>query len=151
MRSPAEAIIACDFVVVDLLDRSKAHVPAVNEHATRRVRVLGATFHPTFDALFTTAGIDVIRTGVRAPRQKAIMERWFRSRTTGAVLAMLNAARLDEESVVAQRWRAQHYDRRAREGAASPQAMLAARSPGTATPAPAHGLGTALGSAHEQR
>ena len=28
---------------------------------------------------FTAAGIDVIRTGVRAPRQNAIMERWFRS------------------------------------------------------------------------
>jgi len=90
---------------------SKAYVLAVIEHATRRVRVLGATFHPTagwvaqkarnllmdledagarvkylvhdrdasFDAVFTAAGIDVIRTGVRAPRQNSIMERWFRS------------------------------------------------------------------------
>lgn len=113
LRSQAEAIIACDFVVVDLLDGSKAYVLAVIEHATRRVRVLGATFHPTagwitrqarnvlrelddvgtrvkylihdrdpsfgrtFDAVFTAAGIDVIRTGVRAPRHNAIMERWF--------------------------------------------------------------------------
>ena len=29
--------------------------------------------------MFTAAGIDVIRTGVRAPRQNAVMERWFRS------------------------------------------------------------------------
>ncbi|WP_344654885.1 integrase core domain-containing protein [Catenulispora subtropica] len=115
LRSQAEAIIACDFVVVDLLDGSKAYVLAVTEHAARRVRVLGATFHPTadwvtqqarnvlmdlddagarakylihdrdasfgaaFDAVFTAAGIDVIRTGIRAPRQNAIMERWFRS------------------------------------------------------------------------
>jgi transposase InsO family protein len=115
LRSQAEAIIACDFVVVDLLDGSKAYVLAVIEHATRRVRVLGATFHPTadwvvqqarnllmdledtgagvkylvhdrdasfgaaFDAVFTAAGTDVIRTGVRAPRQNSIMERWFRS------------------------------------------------------------------------
>jgi putative transposase len=49
LRSQAEAIIACDFVVVDLLDGSKAYVLAVIEHATRRVRVLGATFHPTAD------------------------------------------------------------------------------------------------------
>jgi len=115
LSSQAEAIIACDFVVVDLLDGSKAYVLAVIEHATRRVRVLGATFHPTanwvtqqahnvlmdlneagarvkylihdrdtsfgaaFDAVITAAGIDAIRTGVRAPRQNAIMERWFRS------------------------------------------------------------------------
>src|SRR5512139_2985993 len=115
LRSQAEAIIACDFVVIDLLDGSKAYVLAVIEHATRRVRVLGATFHPTadwvvqqarnllmdledagagvkylvhdrdasfgtsFDAVFTAAGIDVVRTGVRAPRQNSIMERWFRS------------------------------------------------------------------------
>jgi putative transposase len=102
-------------VVVDLIDGSKAYVLAVIEHATRRVRVLGATLHPTsdwvvqqarnvvmdledtglrakfllhdrdasfaaaFDAVFTTAGIEVIRTGIRAPRQNSIMERWFRS------------------------------------------------------------------------
>ena len=43
----AEAILACDFVVIDLLDGSKAYVLAVIEHATRHVRVLGATLHPT--------------------------------------------------------------------------------------------------------
>ena len=37
LRSQAEAIIACDFVVVDLLDGSKAYVLTVIEHATRRV------------------------------------------------------------------------------------------------------------------
>lgn len=49
LRSQAAAILACDFVVVDLLNGSKAYVLAVVEHATRRVRVLGATFHPTAD------------------------------------------------------------------------------------------------------
>ncbi|GAA1961838.1 hypothetical protein GCM10009838_18150 [Catenulispora subtropica] len=47
LRSQASAILATDFVVVDLLNGSKAYVLAVIEHATRRVRVLGATFHPT--------------------------------------------------------------------------------------------------------
>lgn len=45
LRSQPEVILACDFVVVDLFDGSKAYVPTVIEHATRRVRVLGATFH----------------------------------------------------------------------------------------------------------
>ena len=115
LRSQAGAIIATDFVVIDLLDGSKAYVLAVIEHATRRVRVLGATFHPqaewvvqqarnllmdlddagakvkflihdrdasfgaAFDTVFTAVGIEVIRTGIRSPRQNSIMERWFRS------------------------------------------------------------------------
>jgi putative transposase len=47
LRSRAEAILATDFVVIDLLDGTRAYVLAVIEHATRRVRVLGVTLHPT--------------------------------------------------------------------------------------------------------
>ena len=43
----AEAILACDFFTADLLDGSQAYVQAVIEHATRRVRILGVTLHPT--------------------------------------------------------------------------------------------------------
>ena len=45
--SQAEAILACDFFMVDLLDGTQAHVLAVIEHATRRIRILGVTLHPT--------------------------------------------------------------------------------------------------------
>jgi putative transposase len=47
LRSQAEAILACDFFKVDLLDGTQAHVLAVIEHATRRIRILGVTQHPT--------------------------------------------------------------------------------------------------------
>jgi putative transposase len=47
LRSQAEAILACDFFTAGLLDGTQAHVLAVIEHATRRVRVLGVTLHPT--------------------------------------------------------------------------------------------------------
>ena len=47
LRSQAEAILACDFFTVDLLDGSQAYVLAVIEHATRRIRILGVTPHPT--------------------------------------------------------------------------------------------------------
>ena len=47
LRSQAEVILACDFFTVDLLDGTHAYVLAVIEHATRRVRILGVTFHPT--------------------------------------------------------------------------------------------------------
>jgi transposase InsO family protein len=49
LRSQAEAIIACDFFTVDLLDGTKAYVLAVIEHATRRIHILGATTHPTHE------------------------------------------------------------------------------------------------------
>jgi putative transposase len=47
LRSHAEAILACDFFTVDLLDGTQAYVLAVIEHATRRMRILGITPHPT--------------------------------------------------------------------------------------------------------
>ena len=47
LRSQAEAILACDFLTVDLLDGTQAYVLAVIEHATRRIRILGLTVHPT--------------------------------------------------------------------------------------------------------
>jgi putative transposase len=47
LRSQAEAILACDFFTVGLLDGTQAYVLAVIEHATRRVRILGVTLHPT--------------------------------------------------------------------------------------------------------
>ena len=49
LRSQAKAILACDFFAADLLDGTQAYVLAVIEHATRRVRVLGVTLHPTGD------------------------------------------------------------------------------------------------------
>ncbi len=49
LRSQAEAILACDFFTADLLDSTQAYVLAVIEHASRRVRILGVTLHPTGD------------------------------------------------------------------------------------------------------
>ena len=49
LRSQADAILACDFFTVDLLNGTQAYVLAVIEHATRRIRILGVTLHPTGD------------------------------------------------------------------------------------------------------
>jgi hypothetical protein len=46
LRSQAEAILAADFFEVVTLTGQRLHVLAVIEHATGRVRVLGATAHP---------------------------------------------------------------------------------------------------------
>ena len=47
LRSQADAILACDFFTTDLLDGTRAYVWAVIEHASRRIRILGVTLHPT--------------------------------------------------------------------------------------------------------
>jgi putative transposase len=47
LRSQADAILAADFFTVDLLDGTTAYVLTMIEHATRRIRILGATAHPT--------------------------------------------------------------------------------------------------------
>jgi putative transposase len=47
LRSQADTILACDFFTADLLDGTQAYVLAVIEHATRCIRILGVTVHPT--------------------------------------------------------------------------------------------------------
>ena len=47
LRSQAEALLACDFIETVTLTGQRQHILAVIEHATRRVRVLGTTAHPT--------------------------------------------------------------------------------------------------------
>jgi putative transposase len=47
LRSQAEALLACDFFETVTLSGAWMHVLAVIEHASRRIRILGATAHPT--------------------------------------------------------------------------------------------------------
>ncbi|MEU5031697.1 helix-turn-helix domain-containing protein [Streptomyces milbemycinicus] len=46
LRSQADALLACDFFETVTLSGARMYVLAVIEHASRRIRVLGATAHP---------------------------------------------------------------------------------------------------------
>lgn len=47
LRSQADTILACDFIETITLTGRRQYILAVIEHATRRIRILGTTAHPT--------------------------------------------------------------------------------------------------------
>jgi hypothetical protein len=47
LRSQADALLACDFFETVTLTGARLYVLAIVEHASRRIRVLGATPHPS--------------------------------------------------------------------------------------------------------
>jgi putative transposase len=112
LRSQAEAILACDFFTVDLLDGTQAYVLAVIEHATRRIRILGVTLHPTGEWTTQQARNLLMDLGEQADRVK-FMIRDRGSNYTAAFDAILADAgirtvlcnvRTPRMNAIAERW-----------------------------------------------
>ena len=82
------AVLACDFFTVDLLDGTEAYVLAVIEHATRRIRILGVTLHPTGEWTTQQARNLLMNLGEQTHRVK-FMIRDRGSNFTGAFDAVL--------------------------------------------------------------
>jgi putative transposase len=112
LRSQAEAILACDFFTADLLDGTQAYVLAVIEHATRRIRILGVTIHPTGEWTTQQARNLMMDLGEQADRVKFMIRDRGSNFTTAfdAVLAdagirtVLCNVRTPRMNAIAERW-----------------------------------------------
>ncbi len=112
LRSQADAILASDFFTVDLLDGTQAYVLAVIEHATRRIRVLGVTPHPTGERTTQQARNLIMELGDQADRVKFMIRDRGSNFTTAfeAVLAdagiqtVLCNVRTPGMNAIAERW-----------------------------------------------
>ena len=112
LRSQAEAILACDFFTAGLLDGTQAHVLAVTGHATRRIRILGVTLHPTGQWATQQARNLLMDLGGQAERMKFVIRDRGSSFTAafGAVLAdarirtVLCNVRTPRMNAIAERW-----------------------------------------------
>jgi putative transposase len=112
LRSPAGAILASDFVTVDLPGGTQACVLAVIEHATRRIRILGATPHPTGERTTQQARNLLMDLGEQADRVKFMIRDRGPDFTaaSGAVLADAGIrtvrcnVRTPRMNAIAERW-----------------------------------------------
>jgi transposase InsO family protein len=112
LRSQAEAILACDFFTVDLLDGTQAYVLAVIEHATRHIRILGVTLHPTGERTTQQARNLIMDLGEQAHQIKfmihdrgSIYTAAFEAVLTDAgIRTVLCSVRAPRMNAIAERW-----------------------------------------------
>ena len=112
LRSQAEAILACDFFSVDLLDGTQAHVLTVIGHATRRIRILGVTLHPTGEWTTQQARNLIMDLGEQAERMKFMIRDRGSNFTTAFDVVLADAGirtvlcnvRTPRMNAIAERW-----------------------------------------------
>ncbi|MBB4787071.1 hypothetical protein BJY27_008032 [Streptomyces rapamycinicus] len=66
LTSQAEAIIACDFLHIDLVDLRRVYALVFIEHDTRRLHIAGVTAHPTAQWTAQQARNLALESGVRS-------------------------------------------------------------------------------------
>jgi putative transposase len=112
MRSQVDALLACDFLETVTLTGARLYVLAVIEHRTRRIRVLGATAHPTA-AWVTQAAknlvMDLEDAGCRArwlirDRDGKYPERFDTVLADAGIKIVLTGVRMPRMHAIMERW-----------------------------------------------
>jgi putative transposase len=112
LRGQADALLACDLFETRTLTGARLYVFAVIEHATRRIRILGATAHPTAQwvvQLGRNLAMDLEDAGSKARFLIRDRDSKFTA-ASGAVLAdagleiVLSGIRMPRMNSVIERW-----------------------------------------------
>ncbi|GAA3810338.1 hypothetical protein GCM10022206_56160 [Streptomyces chiangmaiensis] len=112
LRSQAEALLACDFFETVTLTGARLYVFAVIEHASRRVRVLGATAHPSAAWVVQAAKnlvMDLEDTGCRArfmirDRDGKFSELFDTILKDAAIEVVLSGVQMPRMNSIMERW-----------------------------------------------
>ncbi|WP_344867145.1 hypothetical protein, partial [Planomonospora alba] len=112
LRAQADALLACDVIETVTLTGRRQYVLAVIEHASRRVRVLGTTAHPTASWVVQAMKnlvMDLEETGCRARylirdrdgKFPALMDEIL---TEAGIRTVLTGVRVSRMNAVMERW-----------------------------------------------
>ncbi|MDL4821115.1 integrase core domain-containing protein [Actinomadura opuntiae] len=112
LRSQAKALLACDFLETATLTGARMYVLAVIEHRTRRVRILGATAHPTASWVTQAARnlvMDLEDAGCRArfvirDRDGKFPEEFDAVLAEAGIRVLLTGVRMPRMNAVMERW-----------------------------------------------
>ena len=112
LSSQAEALLACDFFETVTLSGTRVFVLAVIEHHTRRIRVLGATTHPTTSWVAQAARnlvMDLQDAGCRArflirDRDGKFPELFDAVLADGGIEVVLSGVRMPRMNSIMERW-----------------------------------------------
>jgi putative transposase len=112
LHSQADALLACDFLETVTLTGARMSVRAVIEHASRRIRILGATAHPTASWVVQAAKnlvMDLDDAGCRArylirDRDSKFPELFDAILADAGITIVLSGVRLPRMNSIAERW-----------------------------------------------
>jgi len=110
LRSQADALLACDFLETVTLTGARMYVFAVIEHASRRIRILGATPHPSTAWVVQAAKnlvMDLEDTGCRARyliRDGKFPELFDVVLADAGIEVVLSGVRMPRMNSVMERW-----------------------------------------------
>jgi transposase InsO family protein len=112
LRSQADALLACDFLEAVTLFGARTYVLAVIEHASRRIRILGATAHPTAEWVTQAARnlvMDLEDSGCRArflirDRDSKFLEPFDAILADAGIDVVLSGVRMPRMNSIMERW-----------------------------------------------